>query len=219
MTLIHTLIIVPFKELMVYIASFIPTLLSVFVILILGLVIAKFLHTALLRLFKELRIDKVADTVGLSGVLHKGGIKHKLSDLISTLVYLIVIIVFLVITVQALGLMTMPVLFGYLIAYLSHVITAVFILVLGLILAKVVASIIHVVANNMCLPNPKLHERISRWAIVLYAVKVALEELGLGMLFVGTTFHILFAGVVFALALAFGLGGKDAAAGYLSKKK
>ena len=212
------MIIVPFKDMMFYVAGFIPTLGSVFVILILGLVIAKFLHTILHRLFKELRIDKIADTMGLATVLHKGGIKHKLSDLLSTLVYMIVVIAFVVIAVQTLGIMTVPALFAYLVGYLSHVVMAVFILALGMILAKMVASIIHIVAGNMGLPNPKLHARIGRWAIVLYAVKITLEELGFGMLFVGTTFYIWFAGVVLALALAFGLGGRDSAAHYLKKK-
>lgn len=219
MATIDTMIIAPFKEMMFYVAGFIPTLLSIFVILIIGLAVAKLLHTALHRLLKELRIDKLSEKTGLSDILHKGGIKHKLSDLLCTLVNVVVIVIFLVIMVQVLGLMTMPALFAYLIGYLSHVITAVFVLALGMILAKMVSGIIYMVACNMGMPNPKLHERISKWAIVLYAAKFSLEELGFGMIFVGTTFHIVLGGVVFGLALAFGLGGKDAAAGYLSKKK
>jgi len=220
MATINSLIIAPFMEMLHYVASFIPTLVSVFVMLVLGMVVAKFLHKGLLRILKELRIDNVSDTLGLSDILHKGGIKHKLSNLISSLVYVIVVIIFLVMAVKALGITTMSALFGYLVVYIHHVITAVFVLVLGMILAKMVGSIIYLVAHHMGLPKPKLHERIGRWAIVLYAGKISLEELGFGgLLFVGTTSHILFAGIVLALALAFGLGGKDAAAGYLNKKK
>jgi hypothetical protein len=60
---------------------------------------------------------------------------------------------------------------------------------------------------------------ISRWAIIIFAVTIAMEELGIAPLLVGTAFNIILGGIVLALALAFGLGGKDAAAKYLEELK
>ena len=51
------------------------------------------------------------------------------------------------------------------------------------------------------------------------AVTIALAQLGIASLFVTTTFNIILGGIVLALALAFGLGGKDAAARYLDELK
>jgi hypothetical protein len=58
---------------------------------------------------------------------------------------------------------------------------------------------------------------VSRWAIILFAGTISLRELGIAPLLVTTTFNIILGGVCLALALAFGLGGKDAAARYLEE--
>jgi len=58
---------------------------------------------------------------------------------------------------------------------------------------------------------------VSRWAIIIFAGTISLRELGIGTLLVTTTFNIILGGVCLALALAFGLGGRDAAAGYLEQ--
>jgi hypothetical protein len=76
-----------------------------------------------------------------------------------------------------------------------------------------------VAAGNAKLPNPQLLAGVSRWAIIVFAVTIALGELGIGTLLVTATFNIILGGICLALALAFGLGGKDAAAAYLEELK
>ena len=56
-------------------------------------------------------------------------------------------------------------------------------------------------------------ERVARWAILIYAITISIEELGYGSLFEGTPFHILLGGV----ALAIGLGLKDHVARFFEK--
>jgi hypothetical protein len=67
------------------------------------------------------------------------------------------------------------------------------------------------------MPNPAIFAGVSRWAIIIFAVTIALVELDIAPLLVTTTFNIILGGVVLALALAFGLGGKDAAARYIEE--
>jgi hypothetical protein len=74
-------------------------------------------------------------------------------------------------------------------------------------------------AGNANLPKPEILAGISRWAIIIFAVTIALEQLGIAPLLVSATFNIILGGIVLALALAFGLGGKDAAAKYLEELK
>lgn len=69
------------------------------------------------------------------------------------------------------------------------------------------------------LPKPELLAGISRWAIIVFAVTISLAQLGIAPLLVTATFNIILGGIVLALAIAFGLGGKDAAAKYLEELK
>ena len=169
------------------------------------------------RTLKKIRLDKLADSVGLSDLLHKGGIKHSITDLITSVVYLIFIVMFIFMTVEIIGLTMMTDLFHRLMGYVPQVISATIVLVLGIVLAKIISHIVSATAHITNLPNPKFFERVSRWAIILYAVTIALGELGYDSLLVGRSFDILFGGFVFAYALAFGLAGKETAAKYLER--
>ena len=213
----YSVIIDPVKEMLMKVASFVPTLLGVFVILIVGSIVGRLLSRAVHRLLKELKFDKISDQLGLSGVFHKGGMKHSASEGLSHLIYWVFVVVFVMVSVKMIGLTIVSDSVDKLIAYIPHVLAAVVIIVLGIILAKVISSLIHFAASYMDLPNPKMLKRIARWAIVVYASVTALEELGLGSLLMGTTFQMVFGALCFAFALAYGLGGKEAAAKHLQK--
>ena len=217
METLYTLIINPIREMLGQVTGFIPTLVSGLFLLVVGIFVAKFIRDLVHRVLREIRLDKIADWLGVSNVLHKGGVRYKLSDLITSLVYLIMIVVFIFITVQTFGLTMMTDLMYRIMGYVPKVLSGIIVLVLGLILAKVVSKIIHATAHATDLPNPKFLERVSRWAIILYTVTISLEEFGYGALLEGKYFDMVFAGIVFAFALAFGLGGKDAAVKYLER--
>ena len=213
----YSVIIDPVKEMLMKVASFVPTLLGVFVILIVGPIAGRLLSRAVHRLLKELKFDKISDQLGLSQVFHKGGMKHSVSEGLSHLIYWLFVVIFIMVSVKVIGLTIVSDTVDKLIAYIPHVLSAVVIVVLGIIVAKVASSLVHFAASYLDLPNPKMLRRIARWAIVVYASVIALEELGLGSLLMGSTFQMVFGALCFAVALAYGLGGREAAARHLEK--
>jgi hypothetical protein len=144
-------------------------------------------------------------------------LKANACEILSGLVYWLVIIMVLIMVVNALGLPQASGVLESLFAYIPKVIGAIFVLVIGMFLASFVSGIVRTAAGNANLPKPEILAGISRWAIIIFAATISLRELGIAPLLVTTTFNILFGGVCLALALAFGLGGKDAAARYLEK--
>jgi hypothetical protein len=59
--------------------------------------------------------------------------------------------------------------------------------------------------------------RLAQYAITVFAALIALDTLNVGGDLIRETFLIVLAGVVFALALAFGLGGREWAADVLER--
>lgn len=218
MTAIHSCLLVPLKDMFSHIIGYIPTLVIAIAILVLGYLIAKLLRELMQKLLAEVGLDKVMDKLGLSKFLHANGVKHSLSHVLISVVYLIVIYMFVIMAVNVVGAYGVSAQVGIVVGYVINVISAVLVLVVGLILAKIMGDVVYLVISKLELPNPQLHERIARWAIIVYAAKISLSELGLGVLLTGPVFMIWFGGVVLALALAFGLGGRDAASKYLAKK-
>ena len=141
------------------------------------------------------------------------------SQIISGLVYWLIMIMVLVMVANALGLPKASDILSSLFAYVPKVIGALIVLVVSMFLANFVSGIVRTAAGNAHFPNPQIFAGISRWAIIVFAVTISLTQLGIAPLLVTATFNIILGGIVLALALAFGLGGKDAAARYLDELK
>ena len=211
------LVIEPVTQMLTRIMAYLPVLLGVLVILIVGWIVAKAIRRLVDWLLKAIRFDALADKAGISEILRKGDLKITAREVVSSIVYWLIIIMVLVMTVDALGLPKSSDMLESLFAYVPKVIAALLVLIVAMFLANFVSGIVRTAAGNANLPKPEILAGISRWAIIIFAVTISLEQLGIAPLLVTATFNIILGGIVLALALAFGLGGKDAAAKYLEE--
>jgi len=212
-----SLIADPIRQMLAKILAYLPILLGALVILIVGWIVAKAIRRIVDWLLKAARFDMLADKAGITGILRKGDLKISPREVVSGLVYWLIVIMVLVMAVDALGLPKASDVLASLFAYVPKVIAALLVLVVAMFLASFVSGIVRTAAGNANLPKPEIFAGISRWAIIIFAATISLEQLGIAPLLVTTTFNIILGGVCLALALAFGLGGKDAAARYLEE--
>jgi hypothetical protein len=215
----NNLIAEPVRQMLTKILAYLPILLGVLAILIVGWIIAKALRRTIDWLLKVVHFDALADKAGVSEILKKGDLKVSAREVVSGIVYWLIIIMVLVMAVDALGLPKASDVLAGLFAYVPNVIAALLVLVVAMFLASFVSGIVRTAAGNANLPRPEIFASISRWAIIIFAATVSLEQLGIASLLVTTTFNIILGGICLALALAFGLGGKDVAAKYLEELK
>jgi small-conductance mechanosensitive channel len=213
------LIAEPVRQMLTRILAYLPVLLGALVILIVGWIVAKAIKGIIDWLLKVVRFDTLADKAGISEILRKGDLKISAREVVSGIVYWLIIIMVLVMTVDALGLPKASDVLASLFAYVPNVIAALLVLVVAMFLASFVSGIVRTAAGNANLPKPEIFAGISRWAIIIFAATIALEQLGIAPLLVTAAFNIILGGICLALALAFGLGGKDAAAKYLEELK
>ena len=199
--------------------AYLPVLLGALLILIVGWIVAKIIRSIVDGVLKVVRFDTLVDKAGISEVLKKGDLKITARQVVTGLVYWLVMIMVLVMTANALGLPKASDILANLFAYVPKVIAALLVLVVAMFLASFESGIVRIAAGNANLPKPDLLAGISRWAIIIFAAAISLAQLGIAPLLVTTTFNIILGGIVLALALAFGLGGKDAAAKYLEELK
>jgi hypothetical protein len=93
--------------------------------------------------------------------------------------------------------------------YLPHVLAALVVLVAGSLIARFLSRHVLIGAVNMNLQYARLLSAGVKWLVLVLAVTMALEHLGIGSDVVRLAFGILFGGIVLALALAVGLGSKE----------
>ena len=169
----------PIRQMLTRIMAYLPILLGALIILIVGWIVAKVIRRVVDFLLKTVRFDAMADKTGISEVLRKGDLKITAREVVSGLVYWLIMIMVLVMTVDALGLPKAADVLASLFAYIPKVIAALLVLVVAMFLASFVSGIVRTAAGNANLPKPEIFAGISRWAIIIFAATIAMEELGI----------------------------------------
>ena len=208
-------IFTPLHEMLVRVASFIPTLLITFAILIGGWLLTLLVRNIIVDALKVVKFDKLADKLGIAKFLRTGGIKSTPSEAVGCVFYCLLMVMFTIISVKALGIPLASGAIDTILAYVPSVITGAVVLIIGMYVARFVSVLVYMAAKNTDMPGAATLSRLSKWTILAYATILYLREIGFASIFEGANNTIFVTGVVLALALAFGLGGKDVASRYL----
>lgn len=205
------IVIEPVKAMLVRAATFLPTLIGILVILVVGWIVAAALKNVVVKLLKVIQFDTASEKSGLSDVLRKGGIKNTLSELIGGLIYWIVMLLVFMAALNALGMTVVASLLDKVILYIPNVIAAIFIITLGIFFASVIGSIVMTASMNAGIKQSKLLSQVTQTVIVIFAAIMTLEQLNIATAILNTTVTILLGAIGLAVAIAVGLGSKDIA--------
>jgi hypothetical protein len=207
----------PLHRVTAYITTYGPLVLKVLAVLVIGALIAQVVYKFLSDVLKKAKIDTASTKIGLTRTLETGGIKRSVSELIAGIVAWIIVITTLVIALAYAGVdvFTLVDATG---AYVPVALFAVVGLMVAMFVAGLLAAFVRVIAANTDMPAPDLLASITTWIIVGAAAIELLNRIGLGsILFTGTPLLIMIGSLGLALALAFGLGGRDRASRYIDK--
>lgn len=194
------------------VAMFAPKLLAALLLMTLGWFIARLVKAGIKRLLETIRFKSVAEKSGLEALARAGGMNVSLANLISETVYWLVILIVAISVANSLGLNTLAGLLNRVVLYLPNIVIAILILAFGILLARLVNQLLFAWLHKRKIASALMLSTGSEYAIQVFVLFVALEQLDIGTQLLTAAFSIAFGGVVFALSLAFGLGGKEWAA-------
>lgn len=214
-----TVFIEPLQRFVSKIAEFLPNLLIGMMLIILGILVAWLLKVIITRTTQILKIDRLAERIGVTQMLRKSGMMESLSGLMGQAVYWVVLLSFIIMGLDALRIPAVERLLSEFWLYLPNVITAGLIVVAGYLLGNFLGRAALIAAVNAGLPISGLLGKFVKFTVFIMAATMALELLGIGEDTVLIAFAIVFGGVVLALSIAFGLGGQDAAKHYIEKMR
>jgi len=194
------------------IAIFMPKLIAALLLMLLGWLLARVLRTGVRRGLEVLGFARMADKSGLEALVKQGGVDLSLAGVIAGATYWLVLLVVAVSAANSLGLDSLAGLANKVIFYLPKVVVAILILVFGTLLARVVNRLVFAWLNNAKFPGALSVSTGVEYAVQIFALFLALEQIEIGTTLLTVAFSIVFGGIVLALALAFGLGGREWAA-------
>jgi len=189
--------------------EFVPALFGALVILFAGYLVAKVVEKGTARLLRRLKFNQLLERGGVLQAVERSGSHLNPAKVIANLLFWVVMFAVLLIAASAIGLDSLANVFTELMSYIPSVIAAIVIIILGIVLGGFVGGLIMASAGGLH-GGPWL-ARIGRGGVIVLAVFMALQELGIATDIVTTAFAILFGAVALALSLSFGLGNRELA--------
>jgi len=198
-------------------AHFLPRLLAMLIIALLGWLVAYGLRVMLRGILRIAKFDRLSDNAGTTQMLNKLALPSS-SELLSRVVFWVVWFGFILLGVQVLGIVGLQEYISRFFLYLPRLFGALFIVFFGLVAASFFSRAALLAAVNADSPSPRLLATLIRTIIVIFAVTMAFEQLGLAERTILIAFAIAFGALMLGLALAFGLGGRDLAKQFLERR-
>jgi small-conductance mechanosensitive channel len=191
--------------------SYIPQLVGAIVILIVGYIVAKILEAVVGRVLKGIGFDRWMERGGIKQFLDRAETNQTPHSILGKLVFWFVFIIAITMAADALGIPQVSAVLAQLIAYIPNIIAAILILILAALLGNFLSSIVRGATGSDLLAS------IAQYAIIVYAVFAAITQLGIAVELTAPTFLIVLGAVALAVAIAFGIGGREVAQDIIEK--
>lgn len=206
-----------FSNLLTTATTYLPRALAAFFVLTVGWIIGKWLKSLVERGIKQAKLDELVKHNTSSTLLNQVNLPFSPAGVVGSILQAVVVLVFAIVAIQTLGMVFLSDILANLLAYMPRLVVASSIFVLGVVLAGWLETWVKRSLKSLEVPTARLLAKSSSYATVVIATLIALSELGIATVFI----ELLFAGVVLALALAFGLavglGSKDLVSSLISQ--
>ena len=194
------------------IAAFLPRLGLALLMLVAGWFIAKAIRFAVERGLRAINFNVLTARSGMDEFLQQGGTRSDTTSLFGFLAFCLVVLASLVVAFNTLGLTYATDLLGRLVLFVPKLMLALLILTLGAYFARFVDHAVASHCREANQPDAEFLARLAHYAVMTFVVLIALDLTNIGGDLVRETFLIILTGMVLAIALAFGLGGRHWAA-------
>lgn len=199
------------------IGVFLPNFFFAVAIILIGWVICNVIKRVVVRLLKLCQFDALSERAGIKTILDRGGIKQSASDILGLLVFWFLFLIAIVTTLETLNLSGATDTLHTIYLYIPKIVAALVTLILGLYFANFLENVTRTSCANAGLDQAASIGRAVYIGTAIFVVAGIFEILDIASEIVIWAFILVFGAICLALALAFGLGGRDVAGRYLQK--
>ena len=192
--------------------TFIPVLLGAIIVFVIGWIISIGVGKVISEILSRLKFNKLFERTGWSEALTKAELKVTPSNFIGAICKWILVVVFLLASVEILGFVQFADFLRSVIVWLPNLVVAIAIFVVAIIIADILEKITKAAVKRIEIKYAEFLGMVVRWSVYIFAGLAVLLQLGVTPSIINTLVIGLVGTIALALGLSFGLGGKDAAA-------
>jgi len=198
--------------------QFAPKFIIAVVLFMIGWLLGNIIARALEQVFNSLKVDSLFRSVGADDTLRKAGMSLNSGYFIGQVAKWFVVVVFLIPSLDLVGLSSIKDFLQYdVLGFLPRVIVAALILIIATVVAEGLSKTATATARSMNLSSANMLGAVAKYAVWVFAFIIALGQLGVADYYMSVLFTGIIAMLSLGGALAFGLGGREAAARFISK--
>jgi hypothetical protein len=198
-------------------AEFLPQLVMALVVVLIGYLIAKVARFLVERGLRAMNLNVLTERAGTDNFLAQAGFGGDTCTLFGLLAFWLVLLESLVEAFKSLGLTYITDLLHRIVLFTPNLLIAMLVVIFGSYCARFVGNAVENFCREAEVPDGDLLSRLARYIILAFVIMIALSQVEIGGEIVQHTFLIILAGLMLALALAFGLGGRGWAAALLQR--
>ena len=206
-----TITVQEFQNLWQGFLGFIPNLLAAIIIFVIGWFIACGIGRLIAEILIRLKFNHLFKSTGWKESLEKAEFKVDPAGFIGAICKWVLAIVFLLASVEILGLSQFAEFLGNIVTWLPNLIVAAVIFIVSVIIADFLEKIVKAWVKKMGIEQVKLIGAIVRWAVYVFAALAILLQLGITSTIITSIVYGIIGTLTLALGLSFGLGGREAA--------
>ena len=206
-----------FQQMARDIAHYLPRLIVMLIIALIGWVIAYLLKLVVRSLLRLTKFSKLSENAGATQLLHQAALPSS-TELASRFVFWIAWVGFVLLGVSVLGIAGLQEYISRFFLFLPRLFVASVILFFGLVAASFFSRAALLAAVNANLRSSRMLSFAVRFIIIIFALSMTFEILGVAEETMLIAFATVFGAAMLGLAIAFGLGGQDLARRFLERK-
>ena len=191
------------------IGELVPSLLGAIGIIFVGYLVARLLSRAVAALLRVVKFNELLSRGGVTQTIDRSGHHFNPAKIAGNLVFWLVMFAVLMTAASLFQLESLANVTGELVSYIPSVIAAIVIIIVGIVLGGFVSGLI--LASASGITGASTLARVGRGGVIILAVFMALQELGVATDIVTLAFGIIFGALALSAALAFGLGNRELA--------
>ncbi len=189
--------------------AFIPRLIGFLIVLAIGYIVARVVKTVLVKLLEKVGLDKAMHSGSVGQYVNKAAPDFSPSKLIGAIAFWFIFLGAISIAVSQLGIPALNTFVASIAAYLPNVVAALLIFVVAGVIAAAVGGLVARTMGDT--PTGKIVGSVVPVLVMAIATFMILNQLQIAPEIVTITYAALIGGVFLAMALAFGLGGREVA--------
>lgn len=191
--------------------AFIPRLLGAPIVLAIGLFIGRFVGALVARALRAVRFDQIADRAQIDDFLRGAGVRMDPASVVGAFAKWFIYLIVFQVAASTLGFPQLTAIINDAIAFIPRIVAALVILLVGALAGNLLAGLVRGSLGAARLGNANVLANVARWGVLAFAIVAALSQLQIAPAIVNTLWMALIGGLAVAVALAFGLGARDAA--------